>query len=295
MAHNTQRYKVTILISLLLPPPSANATVQQPTQQSAQARVRALLVRGLPVWSPTFLAFAQPGSDWAKELTVTQVLAAMQDRHQVPQDLPRNIGQLRLGETTVRVEPRLGRIRYINGDRVFKADTIGRSRGRPFDSDRAQAVVLDALRGLGLPQAELDTPTVQTQMAVSGPITSRIPTDTVEMYRIVAISRRINGIRVYDSRVLASVNDSGEIQRLLTVWPPFRFGSERTVRERNAVIDEALGQILRQSPRGEVSLDAHLVYAPRGRDDGNVEYVLSVAIAVDARPTAYVVVVPVVR
>jgi hypothetical protein len=218
----------------------------------------------------------------------------MRDEKPLPADVPAGLQQLQLGETSVRLNPHTGRVRYISGERAWRLDSIIIAVPPPLpESAQALSVVLAALRQLGVPQDEIGPSAVLTQMAAAGALNAGRVERRFTMYRVVTVARQVNGLPVDESRALASVAAGRGIQRLLTTWPPFRLREGLALRSRREVIEEVLNQIMQQSPPRDLTVRARLVYSPQGPDDEVVSYVPAVVVSVSARPTPYLVVVPV--
>ena len=135
--------------------------------------------------------------DWTKDVGFARVLSALGDQRVLPRDLPPDLERVSIGETSLRVKPSLGRIRYVSQERAWNPDSNARTR--PLDSTRAQEVVVAALAALNVPRDELGPPVSLTQVAASGPLTSRVPTEKVEIVpgrHVFPPSQRPVGLRL---------------------------------------------------------------------------------------------------
>lgn len=236
---------------------SAQAQPQQQDRTLDERQVRELVERALPSWDERVLE-AKDGADWSARLSPELILRAVGDK---PLAAKGQAGARRIvdGDRVLRLYGERGKLRYVHRGRAWKVE-----QGERKNVERK--VAEDAVRGavgrLGLPADELATTKVAAQIA-QGASTKR-PTERqrFEMYQVVSLARRVNGLPVYGSKARAAVTHAGEVQRLQVDWPAFRMPRGLAVRAKEAVIADAVKQIYVQQPRGDAQVKAYLAYAP---------------------------------
>jgi hypothetical protein len=277
-----------LLASLSIVAPAAGQLAG--SQGPAERAVRATLEKVIPRWDESVLRVADK-PDWSEKVTFDRVFQAMKDTPVKVERIPETAERIQDEGRSLRLDGRAGKVRYISRTRAWSFE---RDAKKPaIAAERALAAAQEALRSLEVPSDELEKPDVATQMAGGAPVGAREIQDRYEMYQIVTVKRRINQLPVYGSEARVAVNSGGEIQRALVKWPAFRLSPGLSLRQRSSVVEEAVRQILRQSPRADLKITAYLAYAPRDDDDRMVRYVPAVIVSVYAPPTPYQVVIDV--
>jgi hypothetical protein len=113
------------------------------------------------------------------------------------------------------------------------------------------------------------------------------------MYRRVLFSRQVGDLTVFGSGLHAALSRDGLVERIQVTWPSFSLAEGLRLRERGAVVSDAVQRILDQDPGRDTRVRARLVYAPQEDERKVVRHVPAVQIAVLSRPTPYFVTVPV--
>jgi len=232
--------------------PVSEQLVEPTTSALTSQQVAELVDKALPAFDATVLRVTN-GPAWSAKANYAGLFRAMGDKP--PATTPPS-GTLRWADDgrVARVEPALGRLRYVSNARAWTS----RDWGLPAADDKiTSAVVRQAVAALGLPAAELGALRLDTQVAETAPAgatTSKI----LELYRLANISRTVNGLPVVGSRVTAAVTSSGDIQRLLVRWPAFVVPTGLKLRGRGAVVSDVVEAIMRQNP---VAIDDRLVAA----------------------------------
>lgn len=254
------------------------------SQGPAERAVRATLEKAIPRWDESVLRGAEK-PDWSGRMTFDRVFQAMKDTPVKVERIPETAERVQDEGRSLRFDARAGKVRYISRTRAWSFE---RDAKKPaVAAERALAAAQEALRSLEVPADELDKPEVATQMAGGAPVGAKEIQDRYEMYQLVTVKRRVNQLPVYGSEARVAVNAGGEIQRALVKWPAFRLSPGLTLRQRSSVVEEAVRQILLQSPHADLKITAYLAYAPRDDDDRMVRYVPAVIVSVYAPPTPY--------
>ncbi len=254
-------------------------------------RVRRMVEQALPDWGPEVLDAPADDNRWAEEITFDKILAVLGDKDPLPPGLPEGALQVREAERAIRLDPAQGKFRYANRKRSWSFD---RDFKKPaFDRGKAEQLVMAAARQLGAPLAQMTDARVDTQMGAGAPAGAPRAADTFEMYRLVLVSRQVGELTVFGSDLRAVLAHDGQVQRMQVTWPSFSLVRGLQLRERRAVVSEAVQRILDQDPRRDTRVRARLVYAPQEDERKVLHYLPAVQIAVLSLPTPYLVVVPV--
>jgi hypothetical protein len=263
---------------------AASASGQAAAQASAERSLRATVEKVIPRWDESMLRVGDK-PDWSGKMSFDRVFQAMKDTAVKAERIPEGAERIQDESRSARVDARAGKIRYVSRPRAWSFE---RDAKKPsIGADKAVAAAEEALRSLDLPSDEQDKPETTTQIAGGAPVGAKEIQDRYEMYQVVTVRRKINQLPVYGSQARVAVNNGGEVQRAMVKWPAFRLGAGLVLRKRPAVVDEAVQQILRQSPRPDLKMQAYLAYAPRDDDDSIVRYVPAVILSVYALPTPY--------
>ena len=198
---------------------------------------------------------------------------------------------MREAERTIRLDPAQGKFRYVSLKRAWNFD---RDFQKPaFDPAKAQQQVLALARELGAPLLQIADARADTQMGAGAPAGAPRATDAFEMYRLVLFSRQVGDMTVHGSLLQAALSHDGLVQRIQVSWPSFSLAQGLRLRERRAVVNDAVRRILDQNPGRDTRVRARLVYTPEEDERKVLHYLPAVQIAVLSRPTPYFVVVPV--
>jgi len=253
-------------------------------------QVRAVVEKALPAWDESVLK-VEERRNWAAGVDAAAVFRAMREEAPLPKDLPAKLERIQSGESVVRINTSLGKVRYVNRARAWNFEKHANTK--LSDAETATKVIVTALQQLRLPTDELGKPSVAAETAIGGRVGEAKATDRFELYRVVTIPRMVNKLPVYDSRVHAAVNAEAEIQRLQVSWPAFQLMHGAQLRPRAEVVNEVVAQIMAQGPPRDVKIEARLAYAPRTHDDEEITYVPTLVVSVYAAPTPYQLLVPV--
>ena len=256
-----------------------------------RAHVRRMVEQALPDWSPDVLKAPDDNNHWAEEITFEKILAVVGDQVQLPSTLPEGALQFRDTDRAIRLDPPKGKFRYVSLGRAWNFD---RDFKKPaFDPAKAQEQILAVARQLGAPFSQVVDVRVDTQMGAGAQAGAPRPADTFEMYRLVQFSRQVGDLTVFGSDVRAALSHDGLVQRMQVSWPSFSLARGLALRERSAVVSDAVQRILDQDPGRATRVRSRLVYTPQ-EDEGKVlRYLPAVQFAVLSAPTPYFVVVPV--
>jgi len=238
--------------------PASEEVVASTASALTSKDVANLVDRALPAFDASVLRVTN-GPAWSAKASYAGLFRAMGDKPLATTPEP---GALRIadGGRVARVEPALGRLRYISNARAWTT----RDAGLPAADDKTTAAVTrQALAALGLPGAELGALRLDTQVAetaAAGATTTKI----LDLYRLATVSRTVNGLPVVGSRAMAAVNAAGDIQRLLVRWPTFVVPTGLKLRARVDVITDVVAAIMRQNPAAldDRSVSARLTYVP---------------------------------
>lgn len=266
------------------------------------AIAKRLIDSELPAFDSKMLAVKTP-ADWTDGLFFDKITSVVGDNsfsvisklfvsHRVADD-----------KRVVRFDASRGQIRYENHARAW---TMDQGPKHKRNADTVIPYVRDVMISLGLPREEFGDVKFNTQMMRLGEQIEDPKNfgDEYEMYRIVSLNRKINGYPVLNSRMLASVNNDGLIQRLKVTWPPFKMNQKLVLRSRDAVLDQAVNAVLQDDPThitdsSDVKIFANLAYANKfeNADDANDEktepgFRPVAIISIVASPTPYQVIIP---
>jgi hypothetical protein len=250
-----------------------------------------MVERALPAWSQDVLQVPADGNHWAEEISFEKILGALGDKDPLPDGLPEGAQQVREAERSIRLDPAQGKFRYVSRKRAWSFD---RDFQKPaFDAARAPQQVLSVARQLGAPLPQFSDLRVETQMGAGAPAGAARARDSFEMYRLVLLSRQVGELTVFGSFMRAALSHDGLVERIQVSWPSFSLAGGLRLRERSAVVNDAVQQILDRDPGRDTRVSARLVYTP-GEDERKVlRYLPAVQIAVLSLPTPYFVTVPV--
>jgi hypothetical protein len=268
---------------------SGGATLAQEWPMG-EKEVRALVEKALPQWDAEVLKV--PDKDqWSRTLDFDTVFKAVGDDKPIPvEKLPNGAKRLADQDKVVRLNSEIGKIRYINRARTWKFEEKTPSKG--VEVEKAREVVLKATADLGIPRDEMAELHVATQVAGAAPVGSNMIKYEYEMYRIVTVPRILNKLPVYGSSFRTAVSNKAQIQRLQVNWPPFRLSPNLFLRIRDAVVREAVNEIMTQRPTPPIKIQAYLAYTPRSLDDEEIWFVPAAIISIYSEPTPYQLVVP---
>jgi hypothetical protein len=265
---NTRNHRIVSLFSLALVSlalascgDSSPDQLVEPTRSGLTSQEVADLVdKALPAFDAAVLRVTE-GPAWSAKLDYAGLFRAMGDK--APATAPA-VGTLRLADNgrVARVEPALGRLRYVSNARAWTTRDAGLSVA---DDKTTTAVIRQAVAALGLPAAELGALRLDTQVAETA-AAGATSTKVLDLYRLASLSRFVNGLPVAGSRVSAAITSAGDIQRLLVRWPPFFVPPGLKLRARGAVVSEVVAAIMRQNPvaREDRFVSARLSYVPEG-------------------------------
>ena len=193
--------------------------------------------------------------------------------------------------SVLRFRPEQGELRYES--RARAVDLLNDVGELPSPEETEQ-VALRVLTRFGLPRDEFVNTEVVTQIAAGGSIESREVEVRREMYRLVAVSRRLGELPVFVSDVRAAVTPEGQIQRLRINWPPLSLESEMRVVAAEYVVERAVEVLVDRDTSAEAEMRARLGYLPQDEKDPTVVLPVVLFTVLDP-PTPFVFAVPVVE
>lgn len=214
------------------------------------------IAKALPAYDEGILK-PYRGSDPVGKLDFSQLAEVMGDRFTL--DVPPEVNQADDGIRALRVDAEKASVRYVNRERSWQFERDAKSRA--IDAKEAQSLAVKSLAGLGFSTSEMAKPFVTKQMAAGAQAGAEKPTDVMEMYRYVVVPRALNGFKVSQSGVKLAINNYGDIQRLSADWPQLNLPEGLQLRDREAVIEHALGEIADQHPSPAIILQSEVQYA----------------------------------
>ncbi len=254
-------------------------------------RVQRMVAQALPDWGQDVLEAPADDNHWAEEITFEKILGALGDQDPLPEGLPEGAQLVREAERTIRLDPAQGKFRYVSRKRAWSFD---RDFQKPaFDAAKAQQQILAVARQLGAPLPQVSDLRAETQMGAGAPAGSARVRDTFEMYRLVLLSRQVGDMTVFGSGLHAALSHDGLVERIQVSWPSFSLAQGLRLRERRAVVSDAVRRILDQNPGRDTRVRARLVYTPEEDEKKVLRYLPAVQFAVLSLPTPYFVTVPV--
>lgn len=262
----------------------------RPYSPDTERSIRERVEKALPQWDERVLR-AQERNNWAAGLDYEYLFRAMNDTPVAFERVPPDAVRYSDGTKAVRLEAKKGKLRYVNQTRAWSFERLRDTKAVP--PERARAAAMETLGRVKLPADEFGEAQINTQIAAGAPVGERQTRDRFEMYRVVEIPRQINELPVYGSHARVVVANDESIHRLQIAWPAFRLAPSLSLKERRAVIEETVQQILRQGPTGDAEIRAQLAYAAQDQEDDAVRFVPAVIVSVLAPPTPYQLVVPV--
>lgn len=251
----------------------------------ADYEVARMLEQALPAYDDSIMA-AKSFTDPVGRLSFDRVAELARDK---PLSLRPAEGVTRMddGVRTFSLDPKTGKVRFVNRDRAWN-HTLDAGK-LALDTTRTQSLAKELLTQLGLPAEELQTPLVRTQIAAGGKPGDKAVTERNEQYRLVIAQRQINRLPVFGANAKLAFNNRGELQRLGLEWPAFKLNTEKKLRTRAQVIEDAVARIIDQDADTSLTLKASLAYAP----DGDTGYFQPVAVLnVNSLPTPYQLQIP---
>ncbi|HET8934752.1 MAG TPA: hypothetical protein VFN67_14985 [Polyangiales bacterium] len=237
---------------------AAHASAQD--RKLSEKDVVAILDKSLPTWDRSVLD-VKDGPDWSAQLNFNSVLKALGEG---ALRAPVNTGDRRIvdGQRVLRLTQEQGRVRFVERSRTWNP---AQTATNPVDPKVAMTLALGILERLGVPRAELVAPRVDLQLGLDEDM--RRPTDRKKhtKYSLVSVQRNIGKLEVYGSRARIAITNAGSVQRLRLSWPAFRMAKDLTLRQRDAILKEAVATIMRQSatPISDNGfIQARLAYVP---------------------------------
>ena len=284
------------LLTVALALAFASAVEAQEAQQRPEpvdrARLTELVREALPSWSDSVLKIPETPK-WAIDLPPEQVAVFLEDRELAAaiKEAPNGAQVFRTKGSVLRFRPEQGELRYVSHARAvdFRNDV-----GELPSPEESEQVVLHALARLGLPREEFVDTEAVTQAAAGGSIESREVEVRREMYRLVAVSRRLGELPVFVSDVRAAVTPEGQIQRLRINWPPVSLESDMRVVDAQNVVERAVEILAERETSAQAEVRARLGYLPKDEKDATVVLPVVLFTVLDP-PTPFVFAVPVVE
>lgn len=289
MRSSTELAWCLLVAGWLLP---AVATGQPTEEEVVFRRVRAAL-GALPALQVGVLQLTD-GPAWIAEIDFDDIFTAV--GHQpAPIAQVQQVGSRIEGDDWVAVlRKETGEIRYINRSRSWTRSEHGDTSAIP--ESEAQALTETLISSLGLPEGELGSIEVATQVGAGGIAGQPVIQDSFEMYRVVTVRRWHGGEQVLGSIIRMAVSNDGAIQQLRIAWPTFRLVQELALRPLEDVERQAVEAILARGFDPEAEVRAQRAFLPLLEGRGatrEVRFLPSVVFSVLSRPTPYQIAVPV--
>lgn len=215
------------------------------------AAYRAMADTQLPTFT-TVLLSAPTGTDWVGGLILSRLGLAVDD---TPPPIVHASGPFTVAtdaafDAVMQIDTERGRVRYANRARQFDYAT---SSHTAFSESLSLSMVLDMAADLAVPSSEYESVTggcldcqVATVMGQDYDDADKTgtPFSSHQAERMVTVNRYVNGFRVFDSMLRASVSNSGEIARMLARWPQFQLAPGLMLRSRSDVLDDLADGLL---------------------------------------------------
>jgi hypothetical protein len=239
---------------------ASNNVARAQDRTLSEREVADLVERTLPAWDKSVLE-VKDGEDWSAKLDFDVVLKALGEKglRTQPAADARRVAD---GTRVLRVTKEQGKVRFVERSRAWNP---AQAAQKPVDPQAAAKLTSSLLANLGVPRAELLGASVDVQLGLDEDLRRRTDSKLHSMYSLVSIGRSVNKLEVYGSRARAAVTNVGALQRLRLTWPTFRLAKELTLRERKAVVKQAVETIVRQQASvvaGSKLVSARLAYVP---------------------------------
>lgn len=289
MSRNKNLFLILLFISYFVLLLSNTAVCGKEEEHKMSSDYRNLAKETLPLWDERVLNV--PSSKvWTDKISMQAVAKAVNDEVLGKIEREKKTDMYQDKERKVKIDLSRGYLRYLNQARDFRIDTSPKTA---VDKQKAEGMITEALRIIGLPQDELQKPRIDTIMANGGSTGTKKADEKIFRERLVTIERQINNLPVFGSLSRGAISNKGEISRLLVKWPDFIFTKAKRLRDRDSVIEEIVKRIDTQVKGQPVSLNIRLGYI-QSPDEKRTVYVPGVVVSVlPSETTGFIFSVPV--
>jgi hypothetical protein len=225
---------------------------------------------------------------WTDKTSMQAVARAVKDEVLVNVEREKKTGEYKDKDRAVKIDQSQGHIRYLNNLREFRMESSPRTA---LDKPKAEGMITEALRTIGLPADEFQKPLVDTVVSQGGSTGDKKIDEKIYRERLVTVDRMINNLPVFGSMSRGSVSNKGEISRLLVKWPDFIFTKSKRLLERDTVIEEIVKRIDSQVKGQPVSVNIRLGYIQSPASERTV-YIPGVVVSVLPSTTGFIFSVP---
>jgi len=286
MSLNRKVFSLLLFLSFVVV--LSNPTAYGEEERKMSSDYRSLVSQALPLWDDKVLNV--PASKiWTDKTSMQAVARGVNDKVLMGIEREKKTSMYQDKERTVKIDQSRGRIRYLNNSREFQ---MGSSPKTAIDKQKAEGMMTESLRMIGLPADEFQKPRVDTVVAQGGSTKTKKPDAKIYRERLVTVERMINSLPVFGSMSRGSVSNEGEISRLLIKWPDFIFTTSKRLMERDAVIEKIVKRIDSQMKGQPVSVTIRLGYIQSPVAEKMV-YVPGVVVSVLPSTTGFIFSVPV--
>jgi len=177
MSLNRKVFSLLLFLSLSLfyriQPPMVKKNVKMSSDY------RSLVSQALPLWDDKVLNV--PASKiWTDKTSMQAVARGVNDKVLMGIEREKKTSMYQDKERTVKIDQSRGRIRYLNNSREFQ---MGSSPKTAIDKQKAEGMMTESLRMIGLPADEFQKPRVDTVVAQGGSTETKKP--DAKIYRSV--------------------------------------------------------------------------------------------------------------
>ncbi|MBL8879030.1 MAG: thrombospondin type 3 repeat-containing protein [Phycisphaerales bacterium] len=222
---------------------------------------RQMVAAALPQFDQSLLNVA-PGPDWAANVSLGAICAAMEDGAP-PEHVVTNGILVEARDTadtrSIKIDRYEGRVRWQNKLRRFHWDG---DPHRAIPASAASQLAIQAADMLDLPSEERSSIVVDVVMGQHITPNGRMPGH--ERERMITFNRRVNNVPVYGSMLRMSISNNGEFARLLANWPRFIMPNGLNLRQRGEVIDQIVNQIWESERGADTDIAIRIAYARFG-------------------------------
>ncbi|HHL19020.1 MAG TPA: hypothetical protein ENJ33_04730 [Thiothrix sp.] len=250
-----------------------------------EGTISALIDASLPDWDESIL-HAKSSSNPLARLSFNTVAKVLGDK-EFEQKPPEGATQLAEGNRFVRLDPKKGKMRYVNRTHAWNFEKDAKTKAIP--EKEAQKIALNSFERLGFSLKEMKEPLVRTQMAGGAKAGAKEIEDLHEMYRLVYVQRQINGLPIYGNNIRIALSNEGQVQRLGINWASFKMDNDARLRSRKDIIQHAVKEIMTQDPDSSMKIVSALAYA---KTDKGSNFKPVAVVSVNSLPTPYQLLIP---
>lgn len=260
----------------------------------SREEISSLVAEVTPKFSPRAIMETDNAS-WQKEFDPRRFAEAVDDP-ELSEALEKVPDEARANGTYVvttpssrlRVDLRLGRVRYDNRKRTFSPEMLG----KPVpDEKSAVNRAMPVFEAFALSSSDMKLIRQNVQAMAFGRPESEKPEMTAEVYALTSLDRRLGDLPVLGSNSMVALNPNGEVQRAGINWPSVTSRGDK-VMSPSDVSKRAVEALIAEGVPRNAAVDARLAFVPSA--DGGDLILPSVIYTIEAQPTPYVVSVPIV-